>query len=287
MGPVLRVKGLGYSYSPGVTALAGIDLEAWSGEIVAIVGENGSGKTTLFKVIAGLLHPYRGTVEICGRDAASMSVPEIARLAGLVLQNPDVQLFSGTVRDEVAFGVKNAGLDEEQVARATQEAIRVTGLEGLEEEFPLALSRGMRGRVALASALAMNPPVLMLDEPTTGQDFNSLRRIADILRQFATMGGAALIATHNLEFVAENASRIVVMESGAIRMNGPTRWLMSLPDLLTQVDIVLPQVVRLDRGLFSGGRPVSLTVSELADKVEEEYRLNTQQDDAGEGDDAT
>ncbi|MGE5485341.1 MAG: energy-coupling factor ABC transporter ATP-binding protein [Ignavibacteriales bacterium] len=270
MEPVLRAVNLRFAYPTGVVALDGVDLGLRAGETVAVVGQNGSGKTTLFKVIAGLLGPYSGHIEIGGRDTSTMTVSQISRVAALVLQNPDVQLFSQTVREEIGFGPRNSGLDRRRVAERTAEAIGLVGLRGRENEFPMSLSRGDRMRVVIAAALAMKPSILMLDEPTTGLDYRGLRDLASIMRHYASAGGAVLIATHNTETVAENAQRIVVLDSGAVKVNGPTRWLMSRPGLLKQIGMIPPQVVRLDREVLDG-QDTALTVEELASKVEEEY----------------
>jgi energy-coupling factor transport system ATP-binding protein len=266
--PVLRLSNVRYSYPSGVPALNGVDMELRAGEIVAVVGQNGSGKTTLFKVISGLLRPYSGVVTINGTDARSMTVGEIAGVVGLVLQNPDVQLFSQTVLEEVEFGPRHLGMDPRASRGRAEEVLRILRLEGKAAEFPLSLPRGERVRLAVAACLALKPAVLMLDEPTTGQDFHGLREIARIMRSFARSGGAVLLATHNMEIVAENAHRIITMESGAVKVNGPTRWLMSMPGLLTQVGINPPQVVRLDREVL-GDQRTALTVEELTDKIEE------------------
>lgn len=270
MEPVLRAVNLRFTYPTGVAALNGVDLELRPGEIVAVIGQNGSGKTTLFKLFAGLMGPYSGRIEIGGRGTSTMTISQISRIAALVLQNPDVQLFSQTVEEEIGFGPRNSGLDRRRVSERVMEAIGLVGLEGRENEFPMSLSRGERMRVVIAGALAMKPSILMLDEPTTGLDYRGLRDLASIMRRYASEGGAILIATHNTEIVAENADRIVALDSGSVKVDGPTRWLMSRPELLEQIGIIPPQVVRLDREVLDG-RETALTVEDLASKVEKEY----------------
>lgn len=204
----------------GVRALDGVDLRIGAGERVALVGQNGSGKTTLVRHLNGLLRPSGGRVLIDGLDAATMTVARLARHVGLVFQDPDRQVFAGTVHDEVAFGPRNLGLRGEDLRAAVANALDACGLGGEERTNPYDLGQSRRKLLALASVLAMRTEVLVLDEPTTGQD----RRGTDLVRQVVSAASAAgrtvLAISHDMAFVAETFERVVVMRSGRVVLDG-------------------------------------------------------------------
>lgn len=217
----LLVEELVHVYrASGVRALDGVDLRIGAGERVALVGQNGSGKTTLVRHLNGLLRPSRGRVLIDGLDAATMTVARLARHVGLVFQDPDRQVFAGTVHDEVAFGPRNLGLRGEDLRAAVADALDACGLGGEERTNPYDLGQSRRKLLALASVLAMRTEVLVLDEPTTGQD----RRGTDLVRQVVSAASAAgrtvLAISHDMAFVAETFERVVVMRSGRVVLDG-------------------------------------------------------------------
>ena len=220
--PDLAVEGLVHVYSEGeVRALDTVDLHIAAGEHVALVGQNGSGKTTLVRHLNGLLRPTSGRVLIDGADAASLTVAQLAARVGLVFQDPDRQIFSGSVRGEVEFGARNVGLGTEARREAVGRALRATGLEGQEATNPYDLGGARRKLLALASVLAMETPVLVLDEPTTGQDAAGVERVREIVANAAASGRTVIAISHDMRFVAEGFERVVVMRDGRVILDGP------------------------------------------------------------------
>jgi len=220
--PDLAVEGLVHVYSEGeVRALDTVDLHIAAGEHVALVGQNGSGKTTLVRHLNGLLRPTSGRVLIDGADAASLTVAQLAARVGLVFQDPDRQIFSGSVRGEVEFGARNVGLGTEARREAVRRALRATGLEGQEATNPYDLGGARRKLLALASVLAMETPVLVLDEPTTGQDAAGVERVREIVANAAASGRTVIAISHDMRFVAEGFERVVVMRDGRVILDGP------------------------------------------------------------------
>jgi energy-coupling factor transport system ATP-binding protein len=217
----LEIHGLVHVYRDGsVRALDGVDLRVAGGERVALVGQNGSGKTTLVRHLNGLLRPTQGSVTIDGRDAASMTVAQLAAQVGLVFQDPDRQIFSGSVRSEVEFGPRNLGRRGAELAGAVDAALAATGLAGDERTNPYDLGQSRRKLLALASVLAMRTPVLVCDEPTTGQDERGVRRVRAIIDAVAGEGRSVIVISHDMRFVAEVAERVVVMRAGRVLLDG-------------------------------------------------------------------
>jgi len=211
--PIIQTTGLTFNYEE-VEALSGVDIAIAPGEFVAIVGENGSGKTTLVKHFIGLLRPGKGTVMVDGKDAAKAPIADLAHVVGMVFQNPDHMFFADSVFDEVAFGVDNLKIpDRERVVMEALENVRLTEARDL---YPRWLSRGERQRLAIACVLAMQPAVLVLDEPTTGLDGEESREIITILKQLQEKGHTVIIITHSSEIAGQCADRVVRMEAGRI-----------------------------------------------------------------------
>ncbi|HPH34458.1 MAG TPA: energy-coupling factor transporter ATPase [Methanoregulaceae archaeon] len=211
--PMVCTRGLTFSYGEE-EALSDVDLSIAQGEFVAIVGENGSGKTTLVKHFIGLLRPGKGTVTVDGMDAAKAPIAELAHSVGLVFQNPDHMFFADSVFDEVAFGVDNLGIpDREQAVMDALATVRLTAARDL---YPRWLSRGERQRLAIACVLAMQPAVLILDEPTTGLDGSESREIIEILKQLQEKGHTIIMITHSREIAGQCADRVIHMEAGRI-----------------------------------------------------------------------
>jgi energy-coupling factor transport system ATP-binding protein len=219
-GPVIRTEGLVHVYAGETRALDGIDLAIGSGERVAIVGQNGSGKSTLVRHFNGLLRPTEGRVEIDGADAAGRRVAHLAATVGLAFQDPDRQIFAAKVRSEVAFGPRNLGLRGADLDRAIDEALVATGLDKDAETNPYDLGYSRRKLLALASILAMGTPVVVLDEPTTGQDARGVERIHRIVADLSAAGRTVIAISHDMRFVAEAFARIVVMRDGRIVLDG-------------------------------------------------------------------
>jgi cobalt transport protein ATP-binding subunit len=248
--PSIVVEGLRHVYEPQhVVALDGVDLAVQRGEFVGIIGENGAGKTTLLKHLVGLLRPTAGRVWIEGLETSQLTVGELATRVGFVLQNPDQQLFAQTVEEEIAFGPRNLQLDEDEVQRRVDGAIRVTGLEAYRHEFPPALPRGDRARVVIASVLAMRPGILVLDEPTTGQDYRGCHQILRLARQLHCEGHTVLVVTHDMSLIAEYAPRTVVLHGGKVLLDDTTAAVFARPALLERTHVTPPQITQLSQKL--------------------------------------
>jgi len=208
----IRVEHLCYQYDSGGMILNDVNFAVEENDFVVIRGRNGCGKTTLLKNISGLLRPARGKILLRGRDMAAMSVAEIAKEIGFIMQDPDRQLFTSTVYDEVAFALKGRDAMRDQV----EAALSLVGLQDQREHFPLALNRADRVKTVFAAILAMGPRIIMLDEPFAGQDMKGCRLIADILADLHQKGYTILVVTHNTAVIAEYARRLVTMENGVL-----------------------------------------------------------------------
>jgi len=211
--PVITVSGLVHRYD-GVEALSGVDLSIRKGELVAVTGENGSGKTTLAKHLNGLLKPTGGDVRVCGMDTVGTPIPQLTRKVGLVFQNPDTMLFEETVEKEILFGLENTGC--RNTSERIQAALTEAGLLNCRGRYPRSMSRGERQRLAIACVLAMEPEVIILDEPTTGLDHQEAEKVMNLLHHLHETGHTILMISHDLDMVGAHAGRIIKMEQGAI-----------------------------------------------------------------------
>ena len=233
----VEVRGLAYSYPDGSPALRDVDLSVASGERVAVLGPNGAGKTTLMLHLNGILLPSAGTVTIGGLPVAKENFKEIRRRVGVVFQDPDDQLFMPTVRDDVAFGPANLGLRDEALDERVRDALAAVGMGGAASRPPHHLSFGQRRRIALATVLAMDPQILVLDEPTSNLDPAARRDLADILTSLPVTG---LIVTHDLPYALELCPRSVILNEGVIVADGPTPEILGDAALLAANRLELP-----------------------------------------------
>jgi len=208
-------------YPSGVRALDGVDLRIGPGERVALVGQNGSGKTTLVRHLNGLLRPTEGQVVVGRVDAAGLRVAQLAALVGLVFQDPDRQIFAGSVEAEVAFGPRNLGRRGADLRQDVADALAALGLEGDAKKNPYDLGLSRRKLLALTSVLAMRTPVLVLDEPTTGQDLDGQEAIRRVVEAVHHEGRTVIAISHDMRFVAQTFERIVVLREGRIILDGP------------------------------------------------------------------
>jgi cobalt/nickel transport system ATP-binding protein len=233
----VHVQGLVYSYPDGSPALRGVDLDIAPGERVAVLGPNGAGKTTLILHLNGILLPQAGEVAIGGLPVAKANFKEIRRRVGVVFQDPDDQLFMPTVRDDVAFGPANLGLPGDAVDARVRAALDAVGMDGAGARPPHHLSFGQRRRVALATVLAMDPQILVLDEPTSNLDPAARRDLADIL---VTLPVTAVIVTHDLPYALELCPRSVILNDGVIVADGPTPQILGDAGLMAANRLELP-----------------------------------------------
>jgi energy-coupling factor transport system ATP-binding protein len=216
----VEVRGVAYTYPGGVRALDGVDLAIGPGEALAIVGSNGSGKSTLVRHLDGLLRPDEGQVWLDGSAVGRRHVAELARLVGLAFQDPDRQIFAGSVRAEVAFGPRNLGVRGADLDVRVEEALEEVGLAGFADENPYDLGYSRRKLLSIASVLAMRTPVVVLDEPTTGQDLRGIARVRAIVAGLTAEGRTVITISHDMRFVAETFGRVVVMRAGRIVLDG-------------------------------------------------------------------
>ena len=221
-GPGLEVavEGLTFRYRDGAEALTGVSLAIGAGERVGIVGQNGSGKSTLVRQLNGLLRPTAGRVFVGGAEIGKRRVAELAALVGLAFQNPDRQIFSPTVRAEVAFGARNLGRRGPALDDAVERALGAVGMADLESAHPYDLGYSKRKLLTIASVLAMQTPVVVLDEPTTGQDAPGVRRIQGLVAELGAAGRTVIAISHDIRFVAESFERVVVMGRGRVLLDG-------------------------------------------------------------------
>lgn len=254
--PVLELEHVTFRY-PGQErpALQDVSLRVGEGEFVGVVGQNGSGKSTLLKLLAGLIRPQEGGYRLAGRETAPLSVAEIARQLGLVLQDPDYQLFNPSGLEEVAFGLRNQRLPEEEVLARSRAALAAVRLEAQAELFPFRMSFGDRRKLAVAAVLALEPKVLVLDEPTTAQDYRGRYLLADLAAELrARRGHTVLMVSHDIDLVARYVDRLVVMRDGRITVDAPLEEALAQEDELRATHVSVPTVTRIARrsGVFDG-----------------------------------
>jgi energy-coupling factor transport system ATP-binding protein len=216
----IRLDDVGFVYPDGTRALADVDLAFAPGESVAIVGQNGSGKSTLVRHINGLLRPTEGGVLHDGEDIAGRRVAALASRVGIVFQNPDRQIFAGKVRNEVTFGPRMLGRSEAEASAAGASALEIVGLSESIDANPYDLGYSRRKLLAIASVLAMDTPVVVLDEPTTGQDARGIARVQAVLANLIGDGRTVIAISHDMRFVAESFARVVVMGDGRVLLDG-------------------------------------------------------------------
>ena len=229
MNQILHFDNIHYSYAPDREVLRGVDLRLGRGEKVALVGANGAGKSTLLLHANGLLMPSRGQVEVNGLTLTPKNLPTIRQQVGLVFQNADDQLFMPSVEEDVAFGPANMHLTREEIDRRIERSLRQVGALDLRHRSTQQLSEGEKHRVAIATVLAMEPSVLIMDEPSAGLDPRARRQIIELLNRFEH---TALIATHDLDLARRICPRTVVMYAGRVAADGPTAQVLDDESLL-------------------------------------------------------
>jgi len=268
---LIQVEQVHFAYPSGVNALNGVSLVIRSGERVGLVGENGSGKSTLARHLNGLLRPNVGRVWVGDWQTAEHSPAQMARRVAYVFQNPDEQLFRRRVWDEVAFGPQNLGHTPAQVRAQVEQALASLELSPVSDLNPRDLGYSGRRRVALASALAMHTPVLVFDEPTAGLDDGELAALSEVVASLHQQGKTVLTISHDLDFLAENVDRLVLMRHGEVVLDAPAPQFFGQRGLLEHVGLVPPQMVRLSQSL---GQPKpGLTVEEVLGNLGQEQSI--------------
>ena len=265
----IQVIDLDFEYPDGTQALKDINLEIGKGEMIALIGQNGSGKTTLSKCLNGLYKPTQGDIIVDGLNSKKSSIVQMVKRVGYVFQNPDHQLFNSNCWDEIAYGPRNIELSEDEVKERVEEAISVVGLpEMYHSEHPFFLSKGLRQRVAIASILALRPQVIIVDEPTTGQDTKQSLEIMDFLQELNERHGhTIIIITHDMPIVGKYARRVIAMAQARIMADGTTREVFTQADVLQKTFLAPPQITQLAQaGQEFGFDPGTLTVDEMVEQ---------------------
>jgi energy-coupling factor transport system ATP-binding protein len=263
---VIDVHEVSYTYAPAMPlALDHVSLQIHTGDFLALLGQNGAGKTTLAKTFNGLLRPTSGSVTVGGLDTRNASIASLAARVGYCYQNPDHQIFNRTVYMEAAFGPRNLKLAPEEVAARVDHALHLVGLADKKDAYPFLLGKGERQKLAVASALAMGSPILVVDEPTTGLDLRGIRSIMTLLKQWnQDEERTIVIITHDLHIVAEYIPRTIVMAQGKIVADGPTRSILSDGAVLAATGLKPPQITRVAQRLSHHGIPPDvMTVDEM------------------------
>ena len=281
MEPILRVENLTHTYSAGTpfqrSAVDGMNLTVMPGEFLGIIGHTGSGKSTLIQHLNGLLKPTEGHVYLNGQDiwANPKEIRKVRFQVGLVFQYPEYQLFEETVYKDIAFGPGNMGLDKDEIDHRVRQAAAFVGLkEELLDKSPFELSGGQKRRVAIAGVIAMEPKVLILDEPTAGLDPAGREQILSQIRAYhREKGNTIILVSHSMEEIACNADRIVVLKSAKNYMDGTPREIFARARELEEVGLDVPQVTKVAMALHHRGLPVNTAVYTVDELKEELMRL--------------
>lgn len=263
----------GYGKTKDAELIHGISLSIEDGEFVALTGENGAGKSTFSKLLAGILKPSDGKISVNGIDTKKAKNSVLAKTTGFLFQNPDRQLCTYTVRDEIAFGQKALKTGtEEEISKRTEKIIERFGFNP--DEAPFSLSRGQRQRLALASIIAVEPKVMILDEPTTGLDYKECMEIMSAVKELNKNGTTVIMVCHDMELVLDFARRMIVLADGKIEADGKTLEIMRRKEILQKASLLPPQIIQIvleleekfpGRFNFENVR----TADELAAKIQE------------------
>ncbi len=263
----------GYGKTKDAELIHGISLSIEDGEFVALTGENGAGKSTFSKLLAGILKPSDGKISVNGIDTKKAKNSVLAKNTGFLFQNPDRQLCTYTVRDEIAFGQKALKIGtEEEISKRTEKIIERFGFNP--DEAPFSLSRGQRQRLALASIIAVEPKVMILDEPTTGLDYKECMEIMGAVKELNKNGTTVIMVCHDMELVLDFAQRMIVLANGRIEADGKTLEIMRSKKILQKASLLPPQIIQIALELeekFPGRFNFEnvRTADELAAKIQE------------------
>ena len=262
MSDAISISNLSFDYfiskNISFNALENINLTIEDRDIVAIIGQNGSGKTTLVKHINGLLRPKKGFIKIFGENIEKKTMAEISKKVGYIFQNPDQQIFANSVKEEVEFGPRNLNLSEKEISLRCKKALEIVGLSKFLDVSPFSLSKGQKQGLAVASVLAMEPKILVMDEPTTGRDYLQSIQIMEIIKKMNQNGTTVVFITHNMQLVAKYANRVLVMKKGKIILDDPPKCVFKQQNLLNQTYLKPPQITTLSIDLWN---PDSVPIS--------------------------
>lgn len=244
----IEITNLSYSYADGEQALASLQLSIPMGKRTAILGANGSGKTTLIHHLNGIFLAQQGQVRICGQLVQKKNLLDIRKKVGLLFDNPDSQLFSTTVYHDIAFGPRNLGLEEERVNSRVEQAMQAVAIAHLQEKAPYNLSWGQKKRVAIAGILAMQPEIIIFDEPFSGLDPASLQQFMRILEQLYTEGRTLIMSTHDVDIAYAWADEVVILKEGQLLAQGEARLLRER-QLMEEASLEVPLLAEIFQGM--------------------------------------
>lgn len=265
----IQVRDASFVYPNGkVVALSGVNLDVRPGELLGIIGQNGSGKTTLTKLLNRLLKPTSGSVYVNGLLTTPRTVQEMSAHIGYVFQNPNHQLFARTVRDELEFGPRNIGVSKDEIDARVADAIEFFDLESVIEEHPYRVSFPIRKLVGIASVVTMSPSIIILDEPSTGQDHQTTRIINSLMRRLSDQGTTVICVSHDMPLLADVVGRVVVMRNTQIIADASPREVFADRELMLTTNLQAPQITEIAlRTVHPRGGPIALTAEELATDV--------------------
>ncbi len=271
----LSVKNLSYTYPDGTRALKNVNMEIFKGEKVAIMGPNGAGKSTLFSHFNGLTEPTSGYLELDGKkmEYDKKTLLEIRQKVGIVFQDPNDQLFAPTVKEDVAFGPMNLGLDYEEVEKRVNEALELVGMKKFKDKTPHHLSGGQQKRVAIAGIIAMRPEIMILDEPTAGLDPQGVDQVLTILNNLNKDGMSIVISSHDIEMVNGFAEKIFVLYEGELLARGYKHEIFSNKELLKKAHLKAPITTEILYKLKEKGFNVDTTKINLDEVIDEIMKI--------------
>lgn len=264
MNDLIRLNNVSFVYPAGVKALSNINISFNKEEVIAIIGQNGSGKTTLAKHLNGLLKPTKGEVLVNGESTIKKTTAELSRVVGYVFQDPNDQIFMTRVYDEVSFGPKNLKLKEKEVKKNVKEALKLTGLWDKRKIHPLDLNINDKKMVAIASIMAMKPDLIILDEPTSGQDHKGIEKVKRLITTLRKKH-SIIIISHNMELVSEVADKVVIMLNSRILFEGTPKQAFVKNKLLNKTYLKPPFITQLAQR--TGLRKDVLTIEEFVEEV--------------------
>ena len=268
--PAVEVRHVTYAY-PGTSspAISDVTFTIPKGQFVGIIGQNGGGKTTIMKCLVGLLKPSQGEIYLNHKALSGQKTGEIATQIGLILQNPDTQLFCMSVEEEIRFGLDNLELEQAEIDRRTEEALRITNLGDYRTLYPFKLSLGDRRKVAVASIVAMRPQILIFDEPLTGQDYKGRYDLVNLAADLHQAGHTVIMISHDMELVAKYTERTLVVGKGQLLLDAPTREVFDHVALLRETYIEAPEIIRLAHALRGSGLPAGLlSIDQVAEGIQ-------------------
>jgi len=253
--PLILVNDVDYKYLNGTIALKKINLKIYKGELIGIMGKNGAGKTTLIRTFNGLIRPTNGSIYINGVNIKSKTTGTLSQKVGIIFQNPEHQVFSNTVEEEIKYSLKSLNLSKQENQIKTDDILKKFNLDKYRERSPLNLSGGETKKLAVASIFCRDPDILVFDEPTLGQDAKEISFFIELIKSEMKIGKTIIIITHNIEFAMEYISRTILMADGKIIADGPTKKVITNEFLVKKSALILPQISQFNIALNEIGIP--------------------------------